>query len=127
MAKQVIEVPKISYSQCPSRSFIPEPQVGEQLVEVTTVLSPVRIAEQVVGTPVPQGRGKRRVQGFPPRQTSTELYSREERISERIVEQTVFPSREERISERIVEQTVFPSRDERISERIVEQTVFPFS
>ena len=70
MAEQVIEVPKISCSPCPSRSPIPEPQSAEQLVEVPTVLSPTRIAlqiaEQIVDTPVPRSRGKRRVQGFFP-------------------------------------------------------------
>ena len=45
MAEQVIEVPKVSCSPCPSRSLIPEPQSAEQLVEVPTVLSPLRIAE----------------------------------------------------------------------------------
>ena len=39
MAEQVIEVPKISCSPCPSRSLIPEPQSADQLVEVPTVLS----------------------------------------------------------------------------------------
>ena len=53
----------------PARSLVPEPQTAEQLVEVPTVLSPTRIAlqiaEQIVDTPVPQGRGgKWRVQGF---------------------------------------------------------------
>ena len=66
MAEQVVEVPKISSSPCPSRSLVPVPQSAEQLVEVPTVLSPLRIAEQIVGTPVPLGRGKRRVQGFLP-------------------------------------------------------------
>ena len=69
MAEQVIEVPKISCSPCPSRSLLPEPQSAEQLVEVPTVLSPLRIAEQIVGIPVPRGRGQRRVQGFLPRQS----------------------------------------------------------
>ena len=40
IAEQVIEVPKISCSPCPSRSRVPEPQSAEQLVEVPTVLSP---------------------------------------------------------------------------------------
>ena len=41
VAEQVIEVPKISCSSCPSRSRVPEPQSAEQLVvEVPTVLSP---------------------------------------------------------------------------------------
>ena len=37
IAEQVIEVPKISCSPCPSRSRVPEPQSAEQLVEVPTV------------------------------------------------------------------------------------------
>ena len=61
IAEQVIEVPKISCSPCPSRSLVPEPQSAEQLVEVPTVLSPtriaLRIAEQIVDTPVLRGRG----------------------------------------------------------------------
>ena len=92
MAVQALEVPKISCSPCPSRSPIPEPQSAEQLVEVPTVLSPLRnaeqIAEQIVDTPVPSGRGKRRVQGFLPEQSSTATPS-VERISERTVEQNV--------------------------------------
>ena len=89
MAEQVIEMPKISCSPRPSRSFIPEPQSAEQLVDVPTVLSPLRIAEQIVGSPFPRGRGKRRVQGFLPRQSSTATPSSVERFSERIVEQIV--------------------------------------
>ena len=89
MAEQVIEVPKISCSPCPSRSPIPEPQSAEQLVEVPTILSPLRIAEQIAGTPVPQGRCKRRGQGSLPRQSSTPTPSSVERISERTVEQIV--------------------------------------
>ena len=54
-----------------------------------TVLSPLRISEQIVGTPVPLGRGKRRVQGFLPRQSSTATHSSLERISVRIVERFV--------------------------------------
>ena len=85
LAEQVIEVPKISCSPCPSRSLVPEPQSAEQLVEVPTVLSPLRIAEQIVGTPVPHGRG----QGSLPGQVSP---ASGKRISERIVEQIVdFP------------------------------------
>ena len=61
----------------------------EQLVEVPTVLSLLRIAEQIVGIPVPQDRGKRRVQGSLPRQSSTAAPSSVERISERTVEQNV--------------------------------------
>ena len=94
IAEQVVEVPKISCSPCPSRSPIPEPQPAEQLLEVPTVLSPTRIAlqiaEQIVDTPVPRGRGEGRVQGFLPRQSSTATTSSaEERISERIEEQLV--------------------------------------
>ena len=51
MAVQVIEVRKISCSPCPSRSLVPEPQLAEQLVEVRTVLSPLRIVEQIVDFP----------------------------------------------------------------------------
>ena len=89
IAEQVIEVPKISCSPCPSRSLIPEPQSAEQLVEVPTVLSPLRIAEQIVGIPVPRVCGQRRVQGFLPEQSSTATASSLERISERTVEQIV--------------------------------------
>ena len=89
LAEQVIKVPKISCSPCPSRSLVPEPQSAEQLVEVPTVLSPSHIAEQIVGIPVPRGRGKRRVQGFVPEQSSTATSPSLERISERTVEQIV--------------------------------------
>ena len=128
LAVQVIEVPKILTDVIPARSLVPEPQTAEQLVEVPTVLSPtriaLRIAEQIVDTPVLQGRGgMRRVQGFLPELDSTAASSSLERISEQTVEQTVFPSRVERIPERIVEQTDFPSSAVRISERTVEQIV----
>ena len=89
MAAQVIEVPKISQDIIPQRSVDLVPQLVEQLVEVPTVLSPLRIAEQIVGTPVPRGRGQRRVQGFLPRQSPTATPSSVERISERTVEQIV--------------------------------------
>ena len=85
LAEQVIEVPMISCSPCPSRSLVPEPQSAEQLMEVPTVLSPLLIAEQNVDTPVLLGRGKRRVQGCLPRQSSTATPS-VERISERTVD-----------------------------------------
>ena len=88
MAVQVIEVPKILVDVIPARSLVPEPQTAEQLVEVPTVLSPTRIAlqiaEQIVDTPVPRGRG----QGFLPEQSSTAISSGK-RISERTVEQIV--------------------------------------
>ena len=71
MAEQVIEVPTISCSPCPSRSPIPGPQTAEQLVEVPIVLSPtriaLRIAEQIVHTPVPRGRGQAAWSRFSPR------------------------------------------------------------
>ena len=90
--EQVVDVPKISCSPCPSRSRVPEPQSAEQLVEVPTVLSPTRIAlqiaEQVVDTPVPRGRG----QGSLPGQSSVASHSSGKRISEQTVEQIVdFP------------------------------------
>ena len=85
IAEQVIDVPKISCSPCPSRSLVPEPQSADQLVEVPTVLSPLRIAEQIVGIPVRRGR----VQGFLPEQGSTAMSSSGKRISERTVEQIV--------------------------------------
>ena len=62
IAEQVIAVPTVSCSPCPSRSRVPEPQSADQLVEVPTVLSPTRIAlqiaEQIVDTPVPLGRAR---------------------------------------------------------------------
>ena len=69
----------------PSRSLVPEPQSADLLVEVPTVLSPLRVAEQIVGIPVPRGR----VQGFLPVQSSTASPSSLERISEQVVEQIV--------------------------------------
>ena len=47
LVEQVISVPKISCSPCPSRSRVSEPQSAEQLVEVPTVLTPSRIAVQI--------------------------------------------------------------------------------
>ena len=66
LAEQAISVPKISCSSCPSRSRVPEPQLADQLVEVPTVLTPTRIALQIVDTPVPRGR----VHGSLPGQSS---------------------------------------------------------
>ena len=81
---QVIEVPKISQDIIPQRSVDLVPQMVEQLVEVPTVLTPTRIAvqiaEQIVGIPVPHGRG----QGSLPGQCSS---ASGKRISERTVEQ----------------------------------------
>ena len=87
--EQVVEVPKIFLEDVPTRAVLRDPQLVEQLVEVSTVLSLLRIAEQIVGIPVHRGCGKRRVQGSLPRQSSTALPSSHERISERIVEQIV--------------------------------------
>ena len=74
IAEQVIEVPKLSCSSCPSRSPCLEPQMAEQLVDVPTVLSYAllqqRNVEQIVDIPVPLGRG-RRLQDSLPRQGST--------------------------------------------------------
>ena len=89
---QVIEVPEISLDIIPQCSVDLVPQSVEQLVEVPTVLTPTRIAlpiaEQIVNTPVPRGRGKRRVQGFFPVQSSTATPS-VERFSTQTVGQIV--------------------------------------
>ena len=62
ISEQVIAVPTVSCSSCPSRSRVPEPQSADQLVAVPTVLSPTRIAlqiaEQLVDTPVPHGSAR---------------------------------------------------------------------
>ena len=76
IAEQVIDVPKISCSPCPSRCPIPEPQSAEQLVEVPTVLSPtriaLRIAEQIVDI-LASARGvSGSLQGFPTEQSSAQ-------------------------------------------------------
>ena len=110
VGEQVIAVPKISTDRVSQRLVERRlPHIVEQLVEVPTVLTPTRIAlqiaEQIVDTPVPRGRGEGRVQGFLPRQSSTATPSAEERISERIVQQ-FSPSSAKRTSERIEEQLV---------------------
>ena len=92
--EQVIAVPKISTDRVSQRLVERRlPQIVEQLVEVPTVLTPTRIAlrvaEQIVGTPVPRGLDRRRVQGFLPVQSSTATSSSGKRISERTVEQIV--------------------------------------
>ena len=58
IAEQVIEVPKVSSSSCPSRAVLREPQLAEQLVEVPTVLSPALLqqVEQIFDNPAPRGR-----------------------------------------------------------------------
>ena len=62
LVEQVISVPRILCSPCPSRSCVSEPQSADQLVEVPTVLTPTRIAlqiaEQIVDTSVPRGRAR---------------------------------------------------------------------
>ena len=87
--EQVIDVPMISSSSCPSRAVLNEPQVVEQLVEVPTLLSVAvlqqRTAEQLAYIPVPRGRG----QGFLPELSSTAISSSGKRISERTVERIV--------------------------------------
>ena len=92
--EQVIAVPKISTDRVSQRLVERRlPQIVEQLVEVPAVLTPtriaLRIAEQIVDTPVPCGRDRRRVQGFLPVQSSTAISSSGKRISERTVEQIV--------------------------------------
>ena len=89
MAVQVTEVPKFSCSPCPSRSLIPEPQSAEQLVEVPTVLSPLRIAEQMVGTPVSSWSWQAACSRSSPRTEFNSGAFCGKRISERIVEQIV--------------------------------------
>ena len=126
MTEQVIEVPRISCPPCPSRSQVPVPLTAEQLVEVPTVLSPTRIAlqiaEQIVGIPVPHGRGERHVHGFLPGQSSTAFPSAE-RISEQIVERIVdIPSGGLQGFSPGQGTTAFSSA-ERISERTAEQSV----
>ena len=72
IAEQVIEVPILSCSTCPSRSPVLEPLKVEQLVEVPTVLSVALLQQQTVkqpvDVPVPRGRGRRRLQGSLPGQ-----------------------------------------------------------
>ena len=91
--EQVIEVSKILPEDVPMRAVLRDPQLAEQLVEVSTIVSyswlQLRM-EQTVDIPV-LGRGERSsgLQGFLPRQSSTALLSSEERVSERIVEQIV--------------------------------------
>ena len=119
--EQVIAVPKISTDRVPQRLVERRlPQMVDQLVDVPTVLSPLRIAEQIVGIPAPQRGGNWSLQGPLPGQSST-LSPFPKRISERFVEKFAVSSPAERISERIVEQIAVPSTTERLSERIVEQ------
>ena len=121
--EQVIAVPKISTDRVSQRLVERHlPQMVEQLVHVPTVLSPLRIAEQIVGIPAPQRGGNWSLQGPLPGQSST-LSPLQDRISEQIVEQIAVPSPVERISQRIVEQIAVSSPAVRISERTAEQIV----
>ena len=118
VAEQVIDVPMISSSSCSSRAVLREAQMAEQLVDVPIqhivellLQHPVDIpvlqvgvsgggqqgflsgqgsvGEQIVDIPA-SGRGvSGSLLGFHPEQCSTAPYFRVERISERIVEQTV--------------------------------------
>ena len=75
VAEQVIDVPMMSSSSCPSLAVLLEPRMAEQLVDVPTVLSVAvlqqRTAEQLATIPVPRGRGGHRLQGFSQGQNST--------------------------------------------------------
>ena len=64
VAERVVDVPKISFEDIPTRTPAREPQLAEQLVEVPTILY---FLKQTADTPVPHGRG-RRLQGFLPKQ-----------------------------------------------------------
>ena len=75
VAEQVINVPKIFIERIPPRTSVREPQLAEQLVEVTIAVSfssLQRIMEQTVDIPVPQGGGRHAdLQGFLSGQFST--------------------------------------------------------
>ena len=123
VVEQVIAVPRISTDRVSQRLVERRlPQMVEQLVHVPTVLSPLLIAEQIVGIPAPQRGGNWSLHGPLPGQSST-LSPSLKRISERIVEQTAVSSPVERIAERIVEQIAVSSPAERISKRTAEQIV----
>ena len=64
VGEQVIAVPKISTDRVSQRLVERRlPQMVEQLVDVPTVLSPLRIAEQIFGIPAPQRGGNWSLQG----------------------------------------------------------------
>ena len=72
--EQVIEVPKFLPLDVPMRAALRVTQLVEQLVDVPTTVSYSslrRTVEQIVDIPAPRGRGKRRVQGFLPEQSTT--------------------------------------------------------
>ena len=76
IAEHVVEVPTVSCSPSPSRSLVPVPQSAEQLVEVPTILTPMRIAlriaEQIVDIPPSACGVSGSLQGFPPVQSSAQ-------------------------------------------------------
>ena len=67
VAEQVIDVRKIFVEDVSMRTPDREPQLAEQLVEVSTILC---FLKQTVDIPVPRGPG-RRLQGFLPEQSPT--------------------------------------------------------
>ena len=93
VAEQVIDVPKISLEDIPTRTPVRDPQLVEQLVEVPTILN---FLKQKVDIPVP-GRGSSGcLLGSLPEQRTTALHVAQERISERIEQIDAggdFPSR----------------------------------
>ena len=76
IAEQVIEVPKIYCSPCPSRSVVPVPQSAEQLVEVPTTISYSSLfqqtLEQNVDIPTSVRGVSRSLHGFLPEQYSSQ-------------------------------------------------------
>ena len=54
MAEQVIAVPKISCSSCPSRAVLREPQMAEHSMNVQTILY---FLKQTIDNPVPRRGG----------------------------------------------------------------------
>ena len=109
IAEQLIEVPKVSSSSCPSRAVLREPQMAEQLVEVPTVLSPALLqqVEQIVDNPAPRGRGARG--GLPSFLPGQDLQHSVEQIVDTPVPGRVAPSgrlyTRQSSSQRTVEQT----------------------
>ena len=107
--EQVIDVPKIFLDSIQPRSVLRRPQTAEQLVEVPTIISYSsllqRAVEQIVDI-LGGSLGGGGLHGFLPDQSSTSMPSSAERISEQVVEQSVFPYSPERISQRFVEQIV---------------------
>ena len=75
VAEQVIDVPKFFVERIPPRTSVREPQLAEQLVEVSTIISYSSLREIVehnVDVPVPHGRdGGGGLLGLHPGQSST--------------------------------------------------------